>query len=269
MARKKQRVTQHTMEDESIQIIERILPKHWVSRRMNSPDYGIDLIIELFEKKDERISEVFCEYLYVQVKSVQKLEIKSEKVFSIDNISKVNWKENKSESRNIDVAKFVIDTNSLFSIESLGASISVLLFLVDLQTEKVYFICLNDYIDKILLPKNCNYADHGHITLNIPILNSLANRELSESALSFYGKRSKLLAAFSKFSYQKNELYILIKNYGLLAETAIYRQDQLINEVVTNIKRQTLFFIKQIEHLEIWQYEGWKILEIMKYKVIN
>lgn len=49
MAQKKQRVFQHIMEDESYQIIKDKLPKDWVVREFNRPDYGVDIVIELFE----------------------------------------------------------------------------------------------------------------------------------------------------------------------------------------------------------------------------
>lgn len=269
MTRKKQRVIQHIMEDESILIIKSLLPKHWVIREYNNPDYGIDLIIELFDKVDEKISEVLGEYLYVQVKSVEELEIKSKKIFPVENVAKGNWKEDKTESLNIDVVKFVMDSNSLFTIQSLSSSISVLLFLVDLKSKSAYFLCLNDYIDKLLLPQKPNYGEQDSIKLNIPVLNSLSNKEISEAALKFYGKRAKLLSAFSKFSYQKNELSFLRNYKSLPITTARDINDLKVDKSITNLKRQVLFFIKQIEYLEIWQYSEWSILGEMNVKICN
>ena len=269
MARKKQRVIQHIMEDESFQIIKGLLPKHWVLREFNNPDYGIDLIIELFDKVDEKISEVLGEYLYVQVKSVEDIEIKSKKVFPVGNVAKGYWKEDKSKSLNIDVVKFVMDSNSIFTIQSLSSSISVLLFLVDLKSKSVYFICLNDYIDKLLLPQKPNYGDQESITLNIPILNNLSNKEISNAALKFYGKRAKLLSAFSKFSYQKNELLFLADYKSSPVITARDILDSKTDKSISTIKRQVLFFIEQIEYLEIWQYSEWSILGEMKLEICN
>ncbi|MDN3593963.1 DUF4365 domain-containing protein [Zunongwangia endophytica] len=254
MVRKKQRVIQHIMQGESFLIIKNLLPKHWVIREFNNLDYGIDLIIELFENVDQKVSEVLGEYLNVQVKSVEELEIKSKKIFPVENLAKVNWREDKTESLNIEVVKFVMDSNSLFTIQSLGSSISVLLFLVDLKLKNVYFLCLNDYIDKLLLPQKPNYVEQDFITLNIPVLNNLSNKEISEAALKLYGKRAKLLSTFSKFSYQKNELSFLT-NYEIKS--------------ISQFKKQVLFFIKQIEFLEIWQYSEWVILEEMNVKICD
>ena len=81
MAKKKQRVLQHIMEGNSYQIIKKYIPREWVIREFNRPDYGIDLVIELFEKIDEQISETLGEFIYIQVKSVKEIEIKKEKIY--------------------------------------------------------------------------------------------------------------------------------------------------------------------------------------------
>lgn len=242
MAKKKQRVFQHIMEDESYQIIKKLIPKEWVIREFNRPDYGIDLVIELFDKIDEQITETLGEFIYVQVKSVKHLKVKSEKIYPVGNVAKGKWKEDKSEYAEIDVVKYIFDTNSIFTIQTLGGSVSVLLFLVDIESENVYFICVNDYIDKIILPKNPKYTEQESYTITIPTLNNLVNKEISNNALKFYGKRAKLLSAFSKFSYQKNELsYLLgVKDFPIIT----YREELEKNKIIAQneIIEQVLFF---------------------------
>lgn len=269
MARKKQRVIQHIMEDESFHIIKSQLPKNWVLREFNNPDYGVDLIIELFDKKDEEVSEVLNEYLYVQVKSVQTLEVKKEKIYPVNNVAKGNWDEDKSEYFDVDVVKFVLDTNSLYSVQALGASVSFILLVVDLSSKDTYFVCLNDYIDKIILPKNINYHKQGSITITIPKLNTLENKEISLSALEFYGKRAKLLSAFAKFAYQKNELNYLL---GYKSSPIYTYRDEVSKEETNNeidIKRQVLYFIEQIEYLDIWDSKSWEILGVTHQELLN
>jgi hypothetical protein len=269
MAQKKQRVFQHIMEDESYQIIKDKLPKDWVVREFNRPDYGVDIVIELFEEISESASETLGEYLYVQVKSVQELEIKKEKIYPVENVAKGNWKEDKSEYFEIDVVKFVLDTNSIFTIQSLGASIAFILFVVDLKTRNVYFICLNDYIDKILLPKKPNYSDQGSVTITIPVLNNLSDNRISRFALEFYGKRSKLLSAFAKFAYQKNELSYLFKykDFPVITMRDEINENDRASE--KDIRRQVLFFIEQIEHLDIWKYKSWEVLPLSQRELLD
>ena len=254
MARKKQRVLQHIMEDKSYDIIKRHIPSHWVIREFNRPDYGIDLVIELFEKIDDRTSETLGEYIYVQVKSVQSLKVSTEKAYPVYNVAKLPWKEDRSEYVEIPVVKYSFDTNSIYTIQTLGASVSVLLFLVDISLEEVYFISINDYIDRIILPKLPNYVNQGSYTLKIPTINCLSNIEISDCALNFYGKRAKLLSAFSKFNYQRHELEFKIN----LKDTDF-----------CSLVEQTLYFIGQIENFDIWRYGGWAILSETLLEIQN
>ncbi len=153
-ARKKKRSFQHIMEDDSYSLIKKYIPKDWVIREFNKPDYGIDIVIELFDRINSDYSETLGEFLFVQVKSIEEVKIKKEKIYSTKNVAKIRWEEDKSEFMEIDVLKFPIDTNSIYSFQTLGASICVLLFVVDIENDEVYFICINDYIDKYLMPKN-------------------------------------------------------------------------------------------------------------------
>lgn len=143
-----------------------------------------------------------------------------------------------------------------------------MLFVVDLKTKKVYFICLNDFIDKILLPQNPNYTDQGSVTITIPILNNLSEKIISRFALEIYGKRVKLLSAFAKFAYQKNELSYLLKYKDFPVTT---KRDEVENAFAseTDIKRQVLFFIEQIQGLDIWEYTPWEVLPAVKSELMD
>jgi hypothetical protein len=248
------------MEDESYEIIKSQIPKHWVIREFNRPDYGIDLVIELFELINENVAETLGEFIYVQVKSVKNVDTKQEKIYDVGNVAKGMWKENRQLHTNLEVVKYSFDTTSIFTIQSLGGSVPVLLFVVDIENRKVYFICLNDYIEKIILPQNPKYTEQASITLTIPTQNKLSNQDIANNALKFYGKRAKLLAAFSKFSFQKNEIAHIFgyKDYPILTyrdqieKGKIYEKDE--------IKVQLLYFISQIIDLDIWQHSEWMVL---------
>lgn len=250
-----------------------MLPKEWVIREFNRPDYGIYLLIELFDKIDDQYSETLGEFIYVQVKSVKSIEITKEKIFNVGNVAKGAWSEDKSEYAEIDVVKYVFDTNSLYTIQPLGASVSVLLFVADLNSESVYFICLNDYIDKILLPKNPNYTNQESITLTIYVLNNLQNEPISNTALKFYGKRAKLLSAFSKFAYPKNEIAYVFgyKLYPIWTyRDEIEKGTSYENKAITTM---LLYFISQIEDLDIWEHTEWAVLpkarsDLLKIKTL-
>jgi hypothetical protein len=267
MARKKIRAASHIMESDSFKLVESLLPDDWLLRPFNNPDYGVDFVIELFEKRPEGYSEVLGEYLYVQLKSVEKVESKIEKVYPVGNVAKAKWSEDKSSFTEIEVVKFVIDTNSIFTIQQSGAGISVLLFLADLEARDVYFICVNDYIDKIILPKNPTYVSNENITLTIPKQNCLSNATVSLTALNFYGKRAKLLAAFSKIHFQKNEISYLFgfKDYPVMT----YR-DELEKNIARDeleVRNTLLYFIEQLEHLDFWEYRAISVIGEAKRKL--
>ncbi len=173
MNKKKQRVLQHLMEDESYEIIKSQIPRHWVIREFNRPDYGIDLVIELFEKIDDNIAETLGEFIYVQVKSVMELKAKKETIYEVGNVAKGAWTENRKSHTNLEVIKYPFDTKSIYTIQSLGGSVPVLLFVVNIKNKEVYFICVNDYIDKIILPRKLDYTEQGSLTITIPTLNCI------------------------------------------------------------------------------------------------
>ena len=87
----------------------------------------------------------------------------------------------------------------------MGTAVPVVLLLADLSTEKVYFICLTDYIEKIILPKNLLSTHTSTITIYIPVDNTLTSRG-AITHLAFLARRSKLMGAFNKFNYQLSEL---------------------------------------------------------------
>ncbi|WP_397444840.1 DUF4365 domain-containing protein [Polaribacter sp. R77954] len=268
MTRKKQRVLQHMMEDKSYEIIKKQIPKHWVIREFNRPDYGIDLVIELFEIVDQDIAETLGEFIYVQVKSVKHLKSKVKKIFEVGNVAKGVWKENRKIYTKTEVIKYPFDTNSIYTFQCLGGSVSVLLFVVDIKSEEVYFISLNDYIDKIILPKTPNYTEQKSLTITIPTLNKLSNQHITNNAFKFYGKRAKLLALFSKTSYQKNEVNHLFNKKDYPVWT--YRDENEKNKKYEKdeIKNQLLYFISQIEDLDVWEHNEWIVLPQAKKDIL-
>ena len=220
--KRKKRVLQHIMEDGSYQIVKESLPPHWVVREFNRPDYGIDLVIEIFEQVDDAFVTL-GEFLFVQVKSVKNAELDQKKIFPVKNVSKSVWEEDKSEWIDLKVVKYDMGTDLLYTVQMQGASVVVLLFLVDLSTKASYFVCVNDYIDKYLYPSNQKFIWQNDVRLYIPASNILSDIPLRDHALTLYGKRAKFLAAFSMFAYQKNEFQNFLRYKSWPVQT--YREE--------------------------------------------
>lgn len=205
---KKQRSLNQVKEDISVRLLREKLPKEWVVHSYGA-DYGIDCVVELFDFVDEEqnIAETLGENFFVQLKSSDCIEYSIRKAHGRGNVAKGSLNEDKNESVDIPIAKFQLDMSDILTIQSMGVAIPVLLILVDVNLEKAYFVCLNDYIDKVLIPEDPDYASKGSKTIYIPTQNEVLDTEDALVPLRAYGKRSKMYGAFSLFSYQLKELW--------------------------------------------------------------
>jgi len=86
----------------------------------------------------------------------------------------------------------------------MGAALPVLLVLVDVSQRRSFFVCLTDYVDKIILPENVDYAKRRMKTIHVPERNEITATHLETPR--YYATRPKLYAAFQKFGYQDHEL---------------------------------------------------------------
>ena len=203
----KRRVFQHIMEDRSMRIIQELLPDQWVIRPYK-PDYGIDLTVELFAFVDDerREAATLGETLFVQVKSTDVVDAATIRVYGRRNVEKGPLEENRARSKEIDVARLRLETSELLTVQAMGSAVPVLLFLVELSSRRIYFVCLNDLIEKVIIPEDPEYAEKGSKVLYIPLGNSISDDLRSVRPLETYAKRPKLYAAFEKFGYQRHEL---------------------------------------------------------------
>ena len=205
--RRKRRSINQIKEDDSLRILRQKLPSAWVIHEYG-PDYGIDCVVELFDCVDqqESVAETLGEVFYVQLKSSSEQKYTTHRVFPRGNVEKGALSNDDGEYFDIDVAKFQLETPELLTVQAMGIAIPVLLILVDVQSERAFFICLNDYIDKILLPEDPDYASKDSKTIYVPLQNELGTEESQLVGPRAYGKRAKMCGAFTKFHYQKKEI---------------------------------------------------------------
>lgn len=195
----KKRPKQHIIGEKGVAIVKKLLPSHWAVREY-APDYGIDLDVELF--CDNYITS--GEHILFQVKSTESLGYKTITLFSRMNVEK-EYKKVESESCQMDVVQYPIDTDLLVTVEKMGSAVPVLLCVVDVERDDGYFVCLNDYIEKIIIPTKSDYFIQKNVTVNIPVKNSLKS-EFGIHVIEWYGKRAKLYSFFNKVNYQYHEL---------------------------------------------------------------
>lgn len=231
MTRKKRRVFQHDMEERSRALVRRVLPREWVVRDY-MPDYGIDIAVEIFEpvgvRKGRWLAKAVGESFFAQIKSVSSEIVRRLRVCPKGNVGETE----------IDVIPYRIDVELLLMVQSLGAGVPVLLFLVTLDTERLYFICINDVIDKCIIPDDEMFAQKRTKTVYIPIQNFVSDSESSVVPLRFLAKRAKMYSAFNTFAYQENQVRHLIEPLYLSAECGLDLPSiDTLSNLVSAIKR--------------------------------
>lgn len=205
----KQRTEQHIIDQRAQDIFRRLLPKSWVLHEYR-PDYGIDFVLEIFEeveKGGKTLYQTLGEHLFIQLKGTESLKTIGRTIYSRRNAEKGKLTEDKEKVLGVaQVVPFPLDTSELVTVERMGHGTPVMLVVVDVSTEEAFYVCLNDYLDKVLIPEaGRDYATAGSRTIHIPTWNKL-NDPVGEVGLRWYAKRQKLLAGFQRFAFQFNEL---------------------------------------------------------------
>jgi hypothetical protein len=271
MAYTKRRVRQHVMEDRSIRIVRDLLPDHWVIREYR-PDYGIDLLIELFDfvDADATVATTLGETLFVQVKSTEVVDVKPLRVYRRGNVEVGPLQEDRAESMVIDTVRLRLETSELLTVQAIGAAIPVLLFLVELSTRRIYFVCLNDLIEKVIIPRDPEYARKNSKVLHLPLRNRIESRNpVAVRPLEMYARRSKLYAAFQKFAYQRHEL-----EYAFAAYEGAQSDESRDAEAAALLNKVRHFLAVVLrydfwERMPEWQPIGWSYEELKVLREIT
>ncbi len=201
MGKGKMRNNSQIIGDKAVSILKSLFPAHWVCRDFN-PDYGIDLAVELFEHYDSNYITT-GEHIYFQIKGTESISKGKYNIFEQKNIE--HTYERGKLYKQIDVINFDIETSLLSTVERMGSAVPVLLIVVNILTHEVYYICLNDYIEKIIIPQKSEYTQQNKIRIHIPCTNLLKS-ENDLFVINWYAKRAKLFALFNKANYQRHEL---------------------------------------------------------------
>lgn len=206
MRPRKLRSLNQIKEDVSVQVLRECLPEQWVIHSYGS-DYGIDCVIELFDfiEGDVTLAETLGENIFVQLKGSSSINYGIRRAYHRGNVAKGPLNQS-LDYDDIPVAKFQLEMSEILTVQAMGVAVPVLLILVDTVTRDAFFICLNDYIDKIIIPEDPKYFEKAHKTIYIPLANKVGLSEDQLVPLRAYGKRSKMYGAFGTFHYQLQEI---------------------------------------------------------------
>jgi len=219
----KQMTEQHITDLKAQDLVRSILPKHWVLREYR-PDYGLDFALEVFREipADKTHGsganyETLGEHIFLQLKGAKRTDRRSLKIYSRVNVEKTIYQEDRDALvGEIETLPISIESSELVTVQRMGAAVPVLLVRADLETGRCYFVCLNDYIDKILIPRHGDYVNKASRTIHVPGSNDMAHPEVGITALRWYAKRAKLFAGFQKFVYQQVELSYVVEPRELI-----------------------------------------------------
>lgn len=208
----KKRSEQHLIDQDGISLLRSKLPRHWILREYR-PDYGLDFTIETFKTghasdkaQNRQTYETLGEHVFIQLKSIQNPTVYPFEIFGRGNVEKAREKLNRNDKiADIDTYRFQLEMSELITVERMGIGVPVLLVIADLSRERCSFVCLNDYIDKILIPRHDDYRTSASRTIHVPTWTEIGS-EPGVMGLRWYAKRAKLLAAFQRFTFQYSEL---------------------------------------------------------------
>jgi hypothetical protein len=233
------------MEDHSIGMLRNALPSEWVLHEYK-PDYGIDFVAEVFQflKDEPTVAETLGETFFVQLKSIAKTVILKERVYRRHNVEKRQLEHDKREFLDIEVIKFDIEVPELLTVRAMGVGMPVLLVLASHDLQRLFYVCMNDLIDKVVEPEDAEYVNQDTKRINIPVRNELKRDDTLLVPIRFYAKRAKLMAAFTKFEFQRSEL-----EYG---EQELEPRQWL---------SMALHFLSKLKSLDIWEgSDMWQLI---------
>ena len=214
----KKRSTSHVVDSTGEALLKRALPAEWVVRPYQ-PDYGIDFAVEVFDPAGSGFVTL-GEYFFIQLKSHSKAKWVKKDVYARFNVAKAPLSEDVDKSTSISVIAETLDTAELQLARSMGPAAPLLLVVADIKKKNVHWICLNDFVDKVLIPETGNQlsAQASH-TVHLPKFNRIERSDYALVPLRFMARRAKLYAAFNCFRYQRHEIQSAVQS--LRADTAV------------------------------------------------
>lgn len=204
MNRSKRKAEAQIIDEEAIRILHSRLPKQWTLRQYNNPDFGIDFAIELFEPAPNAPGkfDTLGEHLFVQLKGKKRVDTTKAG-------AKVRFGRAKSSKTIVfeeEVIHLQMDTPELVTVQRMGPVVPVLLLVAETTTDRVFFVCLNDYIDKVLAEVDSAYSNAGKKNIYIPLTNEISKDSGSLLPIMHYAKRAKLYSGFLQCEYQNHQL---------------------------------------------------------------
>ncbi len=156
-----------------------------------------------------------------------------------------------ADTEEVEIIPFVIDTDELLTVQTMGPTTAVVLCLACLATGRMFFVCLNDLVETVLLIDDPAYTDKGTKTIHIAVKNEITRGGLELHGLRFMAKRPKFYTAFNRFNYQQNEIwyYMGLCKPGIVTYRNIVEPEHNLEVVLRPLLRR---FLSVLKCLDIW-----------------
>lgn len=145
----------------------------------------------------------------------------------------------------------------------MGASVPVVLVVVDRKCMSIFYVCLNDYVSKYLTKTQPCWRDQGSVTLRVPRRNELKVGDSDFDFLPHWGyfarlaRRSKLYSAANLAHHYSVEL-----KYDLASLESSQDFLETFQQNADHFLRQLSLYTEEIRNLDIWREtaDEWAIL---------
>lgn len=209
----KKRPTSHVTDSIGMQLFKSVLPQEWVVREYH-PDYGIDFFVEVFDFQGDGFVTL-GEHFFVQLKSHSEVKWITKEVHARYNVEKMPLEYDRKQSSRMRVIAESLDTAELQLAQSMGSATPLVLVVADTTRSEVHWVCLNDFVDKVLIPEEGQdlslQASH---TVHLPDFNRIGPTDDSLIPLRFLARRGKLYSAFNLFRYQRHEIHYALDRWA-------------------------------------------------------
>jgi hypothetical protein len=251
-AHRKRRNANQQQGDAGEELVVARMPKPWLVRKIEK-DFGLDLHVEVFDwaENEPGSADTLGEHFFVQVKSQKALKTVTHTVRSRGNVAKYVPDPQEGDAYDIEVVPCVLEVGELMTVEAMGHAVPVLLCVAAMDTREVYYLCLNDYISKVLLPNQPDYRSQGTVTVHVPKWNVLDPDDEGIGYLWLLARRAKFYSAFNTFAYQGHELGYAIPLLVHL-EADMYDETAFPPAVLAMLE----VFLSANLRLDIWDQAG-------------
>ncbi len=231
----KKRPDSHIVDTVGTQLLRSALPDAWVVRPYQ-PDYGIDFAVEVFDPYGEGFVSL-GEHFFVQLKSHSEVRWIKKQVHARYNVEKSPLTYDRDAASEITVIPEPIETAELQLARSMGPAVAFLLAVADTTRSEVYWVCLNDFVDKVLIPENPDLSAQDSHTVYLPNFNRIDRTDSALLPIRFLARRAKLYAAFNRFRYQRHEVYYALDQYRASPDhqTAVSDLLRLVDHFLTTV----------------------------------